>query len=61
MAKPGPPIVWWMDAQNYSKLSKEDKLLVSTEIKAYEDKESLARKEMTDAIADIVNKYGNTF
>jgi len=51
-----PPIVWWMDAQQYAKLSKTQKDDVATAISTYEQAEAVSREEMTQAIAAAIGE-----
>jgi hypothetical protein len=49
-----PPIVWWMDAQQYAKLSKDQKDAVATAISTYEQAEAVSRETMTMDIATAI-------
>jgi len=54
MPKPGgPPIVWWMDAQDYQKLSKEQKNQIAAAINAYNAQDAIDQETLRVIIVNI--------
>jgi len=55
MPKKDPPTEVWMDAQQYAKLSADEKKAVSAAVQLYETEVAAAEKKMTDTIADVTS------